>query len=566
MKKPIIKNWIKYFTGTLAVSGMLLVGGCDNNTNDQQDNTTETAENEVGQPTRDNVSQDVETDTYDNDEDAGQDGQEATGTQAQPQYDQMSNRSSAPRAQDINNMDNHLQQHSVENREITETLTERENLKDGESAGIHRGETTKDGQMPTDRNNYDRQSNTDFEDKGDDTMNRQQDMETGSQGATGTQEPTQQRNTLDNEQDANMGRQGTTTQQGQDTDMDQEGTTGITYDRQSNTDLDQTDNNMNRQSTQGIPEEGETYQGQDSEAEVGTDRQGTTQMTMDRNQQGNTPQRDENSPMEQQQGMGTDVNNNDVILGEEDDTNVNIRDRESTEEESDHLRETGANRSGATTNDQNTGMNQQGATQQQGDNQQMSQQENGTGVIIYERYSVTYPESYSDEDRRRTEDIMNEYETRRESMRGQMNEENGAYMAPEVDAEPREGYDQLMSQIQENLNYPQDAAAAEIEGTIFVNFVVDENGNIEEARAVEDVVVPSASLKSATNPLDPTKFHEQEIEEIKEEMRQAAVEAVEATSGQWTPGQQGGENVRSEVQIPVRFVMQDNRANTIQDR
>lgn len=593
MKKPIIKNWIRYFTVTLAVSGMLAIGGCDNNTTDQQDTdyTTEveTAENEVGQPTRENVSQEIEADTEAEEESA-------------PPAQETRNQSSTPRAQGINNMDSHLEEHSDANRKITETLTEAENLEQGEAAGIHQGTTTTTDQgttttadqyEDTDRNTYERQSDTELEQDDNMNMNQQgtttqQGMDTNQQGTSGTNEPTQQRNTLDNEQDANIGRQGTTTQQ--DTGIDQQNET---------------------QRTQGVPQEEETYQGRDAEVEVDTDRQGTTQMNIDSQQQGTNPQNDQNRPMDQQQGMGTDTDtqnnnmnqqgtttqqgqnqretgvNNDIILGEEDETNVNVRDRESTEGESDHIRETDANRTGAATDGQNNNMDQQGTTQQgqnqqgttdnqqsttyhqQGNNEQGVQQtEDGTGVIIYERYSITYPESYSEEDRQRTEDIMNEYETRRESMRGQMDEETGAYMSPEVDAEPREGYDQLMRQINENINYPQDAAAAGIEGTVFVNFIVDENGNIEEAKAVDDVIVPVSSMEYTTNPLDPTKFSEEEIEDAKEEMRQEAVRAVEATSGQWQAGQQGGENVKSELQIPVRFNLENTQGtgNTIDNR
>lgn len=100
MKTSRIKNWIKYFAGTLAVSGMLAIGGCDNNTTDQQktnyENEVEAAENEIGDPNRDNVNQEIDADTYDTEDASGQpartEGQEANETNTtenQRQQDQQ---------------------------------------------------------------------------------------------------------------------------------------------------------------------------------------------------------------------------------------------------------------------------------------------------------------------------------------------------------------------------------------------------------------------------------------------------------------------------------------------
>lgn len=73
MKNIHIKNGIKYIAGTLAVSGMLLVGGCDSNNNRSEQGTdseyptrTDGENNELGQPSRDNMSREnVNTRLYD---------------------------------------------------------------------------------------------------------------------------------------------------------------------------------------------------------------------------------------------------------------------------------------------------------------------------------------------------------------------------------------------------------------------------------------------------------------------------------------------------------------------
>jgi hypothetical protein len=166
-------------------------------------------------------------------------------------------------------------------------------------------------------------------------------------------------------------------------------------------------------------------------------------------------------------------------------------------------------------------------------------------------------ERFADEDRQRISELMNEYKERRDKERGQMNPETGAYISPEVDARPTEGYEELMKTITDKIEYPHNALAAEMEGTVIVNFVVDENGEVLGGQAVEYVIVPTEEMQY-TQPLNPTKFSEQEVEETKKEMMKEAVKAVTATSGQWEAAMQNGESVPAEIQLPVRFRMPDS--------
>ena len=159
---------------------------------------------------------------------------------------------------------------------------------------------------------------------------------------------------------------------------------------------------------------------------------------------------------------------------------------------------------------------------------------------------------YDPEGQQAMDNIVKEYNERRESMRGQMDPETGAYTSPETDPQPKQGIAQLMDQIHNNLQYPHNAMAAEIEGTVFVNFIVDENGKIIQAEAVPNLVVPASEMQY-TQPLNPTKFSEQEIEETKKNMMEEAVKAVKATSGQWEPAMNNGEIVKAELQLPVVF-------------
>ena len=166
-------------------------------------------------------------------------------------------------------------------------------------------------------------------------------------------------------------------------------------------------------------------------------------------------------------------------------------------------------------------------------------------------------EKLAEEDRQRVTELMKEYKERRDSEIGQANPETGAYISPEVDARPKKGYEELMKTVTDKIDYPQNAIAAEMEGTVFVNFIVDENGEVIGGQAVEAILVPTEEMQY-TQPLNPTKFSEMEIEETKKEMMKEAVEAITATSGQWEAAMQNGETVPAEIQLPVRFRIPDS--------
>ena len=109
-----------------------------------------------------------------------------------------------------------------------------------------------------------------------------------------------------------------------------------------------------------------------------------------------------------------------------------------------------------------------------------------------------------------------------------------------VDESPKykDGRDELQEDLLGNLTYPEDVQDWGLEGTIFVKFVVDENGEI-----------PFAT--TATN-IEPT------VDVYLEELRQQAVEAIKATSGKWEPGKIDGEEVSSLAVVPVTFDFRKN--------
>jgi hypothetical protein len=104
-----------------------------------------------------------------------------------------------------------------------------------------------------------------------------------------------------------------------------------------------------------------------------------------------------------------------------------------------------------------------------------------------------------------------------------------------VDKEPqfKGGEEALKNTIQNKLTYPEDALNWGASGTIYVKFVIDENGKIP--------YITTSDMVNTHN-----KMYTKELE-------QNAIKAVEATSGQWKPAQEDGVNVASLAVVPIKF-------------
>ena len=100
------------------------------------------------------------------------------------------------------------------------------------------------------------------------------------------------------------------------------------------------------------------------------------------------------------------------------------------------------------------------------------------------------------------------------------------------------GEDELDRVIQSNLTYPEGAKDWGVEGTIFVKFVVDENGEIPFAATSSNI--------------------ETSMERYMKDLEQQAVSAIKATSGNWEPGTVEGIKVPSFVVFPVTFDFEKN--------
>lgn len=110
---------------------------------------------------------------------------------------------------------------------------------------------------------------------------------------------------------------------------------------------------------------------------------------------------------------------------------------------------------------------------------------------------------------------------------------NIVYYKAEVDPSYTGGMDKLNEYLEKNLKYPADAQEKGYEGTVFVDFVIDANGNVREVVA-SDVVG----------------------EYINESFKEESVRVVAAMPG-WKPGVQNGKAVATSFSIPIIFQLRN---------
>ncbi len=430
MKKPIIKNWIKYWTTTIAVSGMLALGACDSNNENNTADNVGTATEETVTSTRENVNQgmedleaETETEQLSSSDLAEQEAEasEVNQTRSDRTSDTNINTSADRSASSIRNMDAHLEEHEEANEAVKEELTDTDLSNRSSTGAAPAGQADRQeslNQPGNNMNEQDSESATELNNRNGSALD----------GESGTN-PTQQQNSLDNQQQ----------------------------------------NGLNNQQ-----ESMETSEGYNT---------GPDQQAQDM------------AGGEQAEQPVTSLNNNENTSGLEEAEDPN------------------------------------------------------TPAAIYERHIAVYPEGMSEYAQQRFNAVMSDYQERRESMRGQVNNETGAYIAADVDPQPTVSFEEVKNIIQRNIEYPETAAAARVEGIALVNLVVDENGNIEDAKANDEFIEANSSY--------PQSFTEEDIERAKEHLKEEAERAVKETSGLWEAAEQNGDKVKSEIQVPVRFILKD---------
>lgn len=96
----------------------------------------------------------------------------------------------------------------------------------------------------------------------------------------------------------------------------------------------------------------------------------------------------------------------------------------------------------------------------------------------------------------------------------------------------RGSQEELEQYIQDNINYPTSAQADQIEGTVFVDFVVGTDGTVRDVEVAETT-----------------------SDAVKQNLSEEAVRVVSAMPT-WTAGTQGGKPVDVRVSLPITFQLE----------
>ena len=112
---------------------------------------------------------------------------------------------------------------------------------------------------------------------------------------------------------------------------------------------------------------------------------------------------------------------------------------------------------------------------------------------------------------------------------GNSKNENETFISVEEMPEFPGGEDALMQFIAKETKYPRKAKRKNITGTVFVGFVVDQNGNVTNVEVKRGVKGKKAGL-----------LHNEAIRVVR-------------SLPKWKPGKQGGKNVSVGFIVPIKF-------------
>ncbi len=176
--------------------------------------------------------------------------------------------------------------------------------------------------------------------------------------------------------------------------------------------------------------------------------------------------------------------------------------------------------------------------------------DNRTSDFNYGNYGVYYDDVSDENARKQFKELEERRSNLQNQMRGKMDPTTKTFTSAEMDAVPAKGYDALYDFIDDQIEYPQNAAAGNIEGTIFVEFTVGPNGDVSSPTVVETIDGQREPVRSLRNP---TRLSEDQRVEAIKAMEKEAIKVVDATDGMWEPARQGNQMVAQTVQLPVRF-------------
>ncbi|HOX82575.1 MAG TPA: energy transducer TonB [Chryseolinea sp.] len=103
------------------------------------------------------------------------------------------------------------------------------------------------------------------------------------------------------------------------------------------------------------------------------------------------------------------------------------------------------------------------------------------------------------------------------------------YNKAEVDPSFIGGNDAMMKYLNDNIQFPKDAETEGLEGTVFVDFIITEAGDVREVNVINEI-----------------------DEDVDQRFRDEAIRVVSAMP-KWTPGTQRGKPVEVMYSLPISF-------------
>ena len=135
-------------------------------------------------------------------------------------------------------------------------------------------------------------------------------------------------------------------------------------------------------------------------------------------------------------------------------------------------------------------------------------------------------------DRKRLEVVLFDLKSNKNMMKNKANR-MGVFYSVDEEAEYENGWESLKREVLSNLDYSDEIKNWGVEGTVFVKFVVDENGEIP-------FVSTSTNMDSS-------------MDMYVDRLEKEAADAIIETSGEWEPSEVEGEEVASLVIVPITF-------------
>ena len=114
---------------------------------------------------------------------------------------------------------------------------------------------------------------------------------------------------------------------------------------------------------------------------------------------------------------------------------------------------------------------------------------------------------------------------------GAVSAQDKVYKEVDTNAEPEGGIASYYETLGKNLKYPEAAAKEKLEGTVFIELIIDKDGEI----------IKSSVAKGFNKACD-----------------EAALKAV-VNSGKWKPGMLDGNPVKQQLVLPVKFSLESEK-------